>query len=232
MKVRLLKLIATLAILTVATLLVSSCDYLNIAMGGNGNNQIGNNGGGAHVNEIDPNEMLICFNYDVEDICWVVADDKERFDEEKTKLIITSAEVESYDIYGIKDNGFKGYTNLKSVVIGEGVKVIGDSAFEDCQSLESVVIPASVTHIGASAFAGCRSLKSVIIEGDSQLTKIEANTFEWCSALTDFVIPDNVNAIGESAFFDCESLSEIVIPSNVTVISEGAFRHGNGRSED
>ena len=47
---------------------------------------------------------------------------------------------------------------LLSVVIPEGVTVIGDEAFKDCTSLTHVDIPDSVYEIGKFAFSNCTSL--------------------------------------------------------------------------
>ena len=43
-------------------------------------------------------------------------------------------------------------TDIKSVVIENGVTGIGDYAFSDCTALTSVTVPDSVTRIGSSAF--------------------------------------------------------------------------------
>ena len=49
-----------------------------------------------------------------------------------------------------------GYSDIKRIIIGDGVTRIGRSAFEDCSSLTSVTIPNSVTTIGWDAFSGCK----------------------------------------------------------------------------
>jgi hypothetical protein len=43
---------------------------------------------------------------------------------------------------------------LQSVIIPDGVTVIGECAFENCTSLQSIIIPDSVTDIGEFAFSG------------------------------------------------------------------------------
>lgn len=54
-------------------------------------------------------------------------------------------------------------TDLKTVIIHDGVTNIPDNAFRDCYSLTSVTIPDSVTSIGDSAFRGCSGLTSITI---------------------------------------------------------------------
>ena len=63
----------------------------------------------------------------------------------------------------IKDNAFADNTSIVSVVIPNGVTIIGNYAFLSCSNLKSVTIPASVAQIGKSAFASS-GLKSATFE--------------------------------------------------------------------
>ena len=58
---------------------------------------------------------------------------------------------------------FAECTNLKSVVIENGVTTIVQAIFENCVNLESVTIPNTVTEIYPLAFMGCTKLKSITI---------------------------------------------------------------------
>ena len=89
---------------------------------------------------------------------------------------------------------------IKTVTIGDSIKVIEDNTFENCSELSSVTFGKSVTTIGYSAFCGCTSLSSISI-------------------------PNTVTKIGDNAFMDCHSLKSIVIGSNVTSIGYKAFSH-------
>ena len=89
---------------------------------------------------------------------------------------------------------------IKTVTIGDSIKVIEDNTFENCIKLSSVTFGQSVTTIGYSAFCGCISLSSISI-------------------------PNTVTKIGDNAFMDCHSLKSIVIGSNVTNIGYKAFSH-------
>jgi len=51
-------------------------------------------------------------------------------------------------------------SDIKTVVIKEGVTSIGNSAFYKCSDLVSVIIPSSLTKIGEQSFAFCSSLIS------------------------------------------------------------------------
>ena len=50
------------------------------------------------------------------------------------------------------DSPFYQNSNIKSVIIGNGVTSIGDYVFEGCENLTSVTIPNTVISIGDDAF--------------------------------------------------------------------------------
>ena len=112
-------------------------------------------------------------------------------------------------------------SNVKKVVIEDGVTSIGNKAFDSCSSLTSITIPNSVTNIGAAAFDSCGSLTSITIPGS--VTSIGTVAFYNCSGLTSVTIPDSVTNIGAAAFDSCGSLTSIVIPNSVTSIESYAF---------
>ncbi len=93
-------------------------------------------------------------------------------------------------------------SQVKSVVIKDGVTSIGDCAFGGCISLTSVSIPDGVISIGFAAF-------------------------EICSLLTGVTIPNSVTGIGDYAFGYCSSLISVTIPGSVTSIGEAAFAGGS-----
>lgn len=51
----------------------------------------------------------------------------------------------------IPANAFNGFSNLRNVVINDGLTTIGNYAFYDCTSLKDIEIPNSVTEIGVQA---------------------------------------------------------------------------------
>ena len=56
-------------------------------------------------------------------------------------------------------------SQVKTVIMENGVTSIGAYAFKDCESLTSVTIPNSVTSIGSSAFYGCSALTDIYYGG-------------------------------------------------------------------
>ena len=65
--------------------------------------------------------------------------------------------------YNAAENLSPAYMNsdVKKVVIEDGVTSIGELAFFKCSSLTNITIPDSVTSLGDSAFARCINLQSV-----------------------------------------------------------------------
>ena len=112
-------------------------------------------------------------------------------------------------------------SEIKSVVIGDGVTRIGDYAFQHCRALTGVTIPGSVTAIGDSAFYYCTSLASVTIPGG--VTAIGDRAFAYCKTLTGVTIPDGVTGIDSYAFAWCSALTSAAIPGSVSDIGEYAF---------
>ena len=69
------------------------------------------------------------------------------------------------------------YSDVKQVIIGDGVTTIGGSAFSYCSSLTSLTIPNSITDIGSSAFSGCKNVKQITVEAVTP-PECSINTFD------------------------------------------------------
>ena len=162
--------------------------------------------------------------------------------EDGTLNISGTGEMRGYNAYSIKSPACDN-SNIKNVVIEDGITSIGNNAFygcsltniripgsvtsigkyalEDCMSLTSVTIPGSVSSIGEYAFSDCRNLTdATILDG---VTSIENRAFWGCSSLTSVTIPNSVTNIGESAFWHCSELTSVTIPDGVTSIEDHVF---------
>ena len=162
--------------------------------------------------------------------------------EDGTLNISGTGEMRGYNAYSIKSPACDN-SNIKNVVIEDGITSIGSFAFygcsltniripgsvtsigkyalDDCMSLTSVTIPGSVSSIGEYAFSDCRNLTdATILDG---VTSIENRAFWGCSRLTSVTIPNSVTNIGESAFWHCSELTSVTIPDGVTSIEDHVF---------
>ena len=79
---------------------------------------------------------------------------------ENTGELVISGNGSMYD-YGYSSSPFYN-SNIKSVVVEDGITTISNYAFCGCDSLTSITIPDSVTSIGDSAFRDCKSLKNML----------------------------------------------------------------------
>lgn len=141
--------------------------------------------------------------------------------EKVTELEIPS-EVNGQKITAIGDFVFRGYDNLKNVVINEGIEKIGNEAFAWCENLIKVQIPESVIDVGERAFKYCFSLRKVNLP--SKIAEIKIETFACCTVIPNIDIPQGVEIIREGAFKRCEYLESISIPNNTRIIESEAFR--------
>ena len=142
--------------------------------------------------------------------------------EDGTLTISGTGAMKNYDYYD-NPSPVCNNSNVKKVVMEDGVTSIGSSAFRGCTSLTSITIPNSVTSIGNAVFSYCSSLTSITIP--DSVTSIGDFTFYGCWDLTSITIPDSVTSIGSSAFYDCGSLTSITIPDSVTSIGNYAFKN-------
>ena len=102
---------------------------------------------------------------------------------------------------------------------------INNDAFRNITDIKSLVIDEGITGIGASAFHGCKELTSVSIP--NSVKSIDDNAFFYCVSLTDITMSNSLLYIGKSAFFDCAGITSIIIPDSVSTIGEGAFHRVN-----
>ena len=91
-------------------------------------------------------------------------------------------------------------SDIKTVIIEDGVTTIGQYMFYDCDSLVSISIPNSVI-------------------------SIESYALYDCDALTSLVIPDSVETIGRTAIYSCDNLFELSVGKNLKSIDMEVFSY-------
>lgn len=96
-------------------------------------------------------------------------------------------------------NGWQNYqtSDIKSVVIKNGITGIGEAVFANCVNLENVTLSNTVTEIEDNAFSCCSSLKNLTLS--TNLTQIGESAFEFCN-LSSVYVPNNNAHIGKYAF--------------------------------
>lgn len=103
-------------------------------------------------------------------------------------------------------------SDIKSVVINEGVTRIGNYAFYNCSGLAKVTIADSVKSIGDYAFFECGGITDIKIPANMEI--IGEGAFRGCRGLTGITIPASVTSIGDCAFYECTKLKTVTMQGN------------------
>lgn len=120
-----------------------------------------------------------------------------------------------------------------TLLVPEGVRIIGRHSFYNCSSLRRLVIPSSVTTIGYNPFAGCSAL---VIENRSPAYRYEDGAlydremtelihYTVADTREEFAVPASVRRIGRSAFFGARHLRRIRLPVGLVAVERSAFAH-------
>ncbi len=124
--------------------------------------------------------------------------------------------------WGFKANGYTGGTDgVTKVTIPDCYEKIGYKVFSQLPNLKTVIIGNGVKEIGPGAFEGCKNLESVTF-GNS-LEAIYAEAFQYCEKLDNVVLPSSLKEITYRAFGECKALKTIVIPRGVTKMLADVF---------
>ncbi len=141
----------------------------------------------------------------------------------------------------IGSNAFVFCSDLRSIVIPEGVEEIGFQSFKGCSNLVNIDLPLSLKLIGDTsglAFDGC----SKLAEGHFVIKDLKW----WCSMvikgiysnpiyyakhiydtnnqeITDLVIPEDITSIGYNAFCRCEGLKSVTFHDKLTYLGANSF---------
>lgn len=145
---------------------------------------------------------------------------------------------------------FMGFTELESITLPEGIKVLNSHAFYGCENLREVHLPESLVEIMPISFVNCYALESIHIP--DSVTTIGYSAFAWCTSLKEVHLPASLTDLGYDAFghaaleyvdipdgltsIQGETFSSyiaqpkrVTIPASVTSIDESAFAWGVGK---
>lgn len=126
-------------------------------------------------------------------------------------------------LWSIGRDAFRNCTKLESITIPDSVREIRMHAFKDCTSLKTIDFGSGVEQIGHRAFDGCTALKSITLPGSGETVEDEA--FRNCTAMTSATLEPGVKSINANVFRNCKKLTSIKIGDGIEHIGESAFRN-------
>jgi len=113
-------------------------------------------------------------------------------------------------------------TNIKEVILNEGLETINDRAFYDCELLEKINFPASLKEIKEDAFC-YTELKTIDLSKCDKLTVLKDCAFYHCTEATNLILPPKIKYIPIQCF-KFANFETIDFPDSLEVIDKEAFR--------
>ena len=137
----------------------------------------------------------------------------------------------------IQNRAFYGANHLTSVVIPEGVTIIGNSAFSN-SSITIIMLPSTVTELGENLFSFCDNLTAInVTEGNPNYMSVNGVLYsdngtkllQYPAGKTDttLVIPEGIIAIENQSLNNLQYLTTINIPSTLTNLGSRPYFAGS-----
>ena len=141
----------------------------------------------------------------------------------------------------ICDNAFKQCEKLRTVSVGNGLRIVGDSAFALCRNLTDFYLPERIESIGEKAFYGCAMLSEVqfpprvipqgkdAFVGTPHILKYGSfavsagKLVKYMGKDANVRIPEGVIEIAPRCFAGLRNLVTVVLPRSLKRIDREAF---------
>ena len=120
----------------------------------------------------------------------------------KNKILYVNKGIKKVDYQTFKDID----SNIKEIVLPEGLITIGRDSFFDLLFIEKINIPKSVTKICQNAFWGNDSLTEIYLS--SNVKMVESRAFCNCKNLTIFVDKNEYLSNWNSEW--CDNIKEVI----------------------
>ncbi len=190
--------------------------------------------GTCQVHVIDPNADMIAYG-DWLNLHWTL-------DKEGLLTISGTGTMDDFEMHNHRAAWHLYSSDIKRVVIENGVTSIGAFAFEFCGKFTEISIPDTVTVIGEDALNACSSLTEIHVPAGVTVIGEHAFMDNWYLEAID-VDADNpvYSSIDGVLFSKDQSLliqypsakagAVYTVPAGVTVIGDDAFRHCSNLTE-
>jgi len=110
----------------------------------------------------------------------------------RTEELSIPSTIEGLPVVGIGERAFSGRTDIRRLLVGEGIRYIATGSFAGCVNLEEIELEEGLQYIGSEAFCGD-------------------------AAIGEISLPQSVLYVGEKAFGDCLGLAALDFPANACV---------------
>ena len=134
-------------------------------------------------------------------------------------LLVRKSDMEVVGIHRCADK-----SDLRHLVIPEGVRSIGEKAFSKHSEIISVSFPESLEKIGALSFHMCHELQKVSVPKNVKI--IRASAFQGCNSLTEVKLNKGLMVI-ESHAFSYTEISKLDLPESVRALGDNALANVN-----
>lgn len=134
-------------------------------------------------------------------------------------LLVRKSDMEVVGIHGCTDE-----SDLRHLVIPEGVRSIGEKAFLGHSEIISVSFPESLEKIGALSFWLCNNLRAVSIPKNVKI--IKASAFQGCNHLAEVELNEGLLVVEDYAFEETE-VAKLDLPASVRVLGDNALANVN-----
>lgn len=151
---------------------------------------------------------------DGDNLTWVL-------DDKGTLTVSGEGDMRSFLYTNEDKEWYSRRSEIKTVIIEEGVTSIGQFAFDGCKAITRVEIPDSVVRVEYGAFRECTGLQSVTVPAG--IKSFGRDVFASCEKLQSVTLSEGLQKIGSGMFHGCTSLKTVHIPSTVKSIGSFAF---------
>lgn len=134
-------------------------------------------------------------------------------------LLVRKSNMEVVGIHRCADK-----SDLRHLVIPEGVKSIGDKVFSRHSEIISVRFPESLEKIGALSFWMCNELQKITIPKNVKI--IKSSAFQSCGNLVEVKLNEGLLVVEDYAFAGTE-VKKLDLPKSVRVLGDNAFERVN-----
>lgn len=121
------------------------------------------------------------------------------------------------------------FSNVKILVVPEGIKEIGLAAFGAATNIEELYLPSTLERLGVNVFVNSKSLKKItlpdaIVSNGVKNNRVSDQFGASKTYIEEVNFSGKITAIGNYSFRNCTALTgEVVIPAEITQIGQYAF---------